>query len=588
MPTESFFTQASLAYLASAGAGKDGKTYSMKPTDGTGDFTFSRGSNLSATRVGADGLIEKGRENLVLQSNQFDTTWTTSSASVTSGQSGYDGSSDAWLLSKSGASGRLFQNLSASGLLTFSVYMKANASTWGLIQIDGSPNDAYAYVDLSNGVFGSTSSHNIIENIENVGSGWYRVSLSINDNVDRVRVWPAETNSASGTSGSIYIQDAQLEVGLAATEYIESGASTGKAGLLEDEPRFDYSGGATCPSLLLEPSRTNLVSHSEYYGSYSFNDMSLSSNATTSPEGLQNAAEIIEGSNNTNHYFRIPNLSWTSGTDVVFSIYLKENTRRYARLRFDATGGNTRVWLDLRTGEITFIDATDSGVCTSSDVGNGWFRYEFKVTPSNTGTGSVQIFTQSVESVSGSLQTTYQGDGASGIYVWGAQVETGSYPTSYIPNHSGGSVTRGADFANVSSLPNTLSDNYSVFLEINRITNNEANNDDFMNFGSASSDRIRLLTYNNGRVRFRLYFNDGTNQSFFTDSGDWNQGNTIKFCITYNNGTLVIYANGVAIHTISQTLNNLVNVTSETQKIKQLLLFNSTLTPSEAITLTTI
>ena len=40
MPTESFFTQASLAYLASAGAGKDGKTYSMKPTDGTGDFTF--------------------------------------------------------------------------------------------------------------------------------------------------------------------------------------------------------------------------------------------------------------------------------------------------------------------------------------------------------------------------------------------------------------------------------------------------------------------------------------------------------------------------------------------------------------------
>ena len=58
------------------------------------------------------------------------------------------------------------------------------------------------------------------------------------------------------SSGSIYIQDAQVEIGLAATDYIESGATTGKAGLLEDEPRFDYSGGATCPSLLLEPSRT--------------------------------------------------------------------------------------------------------------------------------------------------------------------------------------------------------------------------------------------------------------------------------------------------------------------------------------------
>jgi hypothetical protein len=67
MATESFFSSASLAYLASAGAGKDGKAYSIKPTDGTGDFTFSRGSNLAATRVGADGLIEKGRENLLLQ-----------------------------------------------------------------------------------------------------------------------------------------------------------------------------------------------------------------------------------------------------------------------------------------------------------------------------------------------------------------------------------------------------------------------------------------------------------------------------------------------------------------------------------------
>jgi hypothetical protein len=110
------------------------------------------------------------------------------------------------------------------------------------------------------------------------------------------------------------------------------------------------------------------VSNSEYYVSYAFQSASISQNETTSPEGLQNAAELIEDSSNDNHFFRISNLSWTSGTDVVFSIYLKENTRRYARLRFDNSGGNTRAWLDLRTGETTFIDATDSGVCTSVDV----------------------------------------------------------------------------------------------------------------------------------------------------------------------------------------------------------------------------
>jgi len=63
----SFFDDASLVFLPSGQAGKDGKAYSMKPTNGDGDFTFSRGSNLTATRVDSNGLIEKGRENLLLK-----------------------------------------------------------------------------------------------------------------------------------------------------------------------------------------------------------------------------------------------------------------------------------------------------------------------------------------------------------------------------------------------------------------------------------------------------------------------------------------------------------------------------------------
>ena len=62
----SLYKDASLAMIPSAY--KDGKLYSIRPTDGSGDFTFSRGSNLAATRVDVNGLIEKGRENLLLQS----------------------------------------------------------------------------------------------------------------------------------------------------------------------------------------------------------------------------------------------------------------------------------------------------------------------------------------------------------------------------------------------------------------------------------------------------------------------------------------------------------------------------------------
>ena len=60
----SFYNDASLVFLPSGGAGKDVKAYSMKPTNGDGDFDFSRGSNLTATRVDSNGLIEKGREKI--------------------------------------------------------------------------------------------------------------------------------------------------------------------------------------------------------------------------------------------------------------------------------------------------------------------------------------------------------------------------------------------------------------------------------------------------------------------------------------------------------------------------------------------
>ena len=61
-----------------------GKVYSIKPENRRGDFDFTRAS--AATRVGADGNIEKETSNLLLQSNSFDTTWTKDSGiTLTSG-----------------------------------------------------------------------------------------------------------------------------------------------------------------------------------------------------------------------------------------------------------------------------------------------------------------------------------------------------------------------------------------------------------------------------------------------------------------------------------------------------------------------
>src|SRR5210317_1055085 len=136
------FDDSSLAMIPSAV--KDGKLYSIRPTDGSGDFTFSRGSNLAATRVDVNGLIEKGRENLLTYSNDFANDWSFSTTtSRVSGQAGYDGTNDAWLwTAANGTFTRMNQAPSLSGVVTLSVYVKAANTHFVALQPFGA-NEAY-------------------------------------------------------------------------------------------------------------------------------------------------------------------------------------------------------------------------------------------------------------------------------------------------------------------------------------------------------------------------------------------------------------------------------------------------------------
>jgi hypothetical protein len=579
----SFFDDASLAFLPSGAAGKDGKAYSIKPTDGTGDFTFSRGSNLAATRVGADGLIEKGRENLILQSNNFNATWVSSSTTETGGQTGYDGSSDAWLLEKSAISARVEQSITLSGLYAFSVYAKAGTLNWISIGTNASTFSSGCFFDLANGVVGGSGNEVVYKTIESVGSGWYRCIAVLNNPTNNIfRIYPAEgSGDTSGTSGSIYIQDAQLEIGLAATDYIETGATTGKAGLLEDEPRFDYSGGATCPSLLLEPSRTNLVRHSEYIGGLEVGHTpTISIESVTNPEGYSFAYKVVAVSTSS----RVQDNIGTQGNNMVFSGFFK-GTGTATRLRFRNNQGAQVQYNIDSSGDFSlqFEDAANDNYGIE-DYGNGWHRIYFETTTASGGTDNyIQVYPDSE-------------NGTGSVYAWGLQAEQGSYPTSYIPNHSGtGSVTRGADLATILNQSGVIGQTEgTIFFDA------YFDDKDRINFSlsdSTSSNYISIETTGLNSVYASIQQGGATQASIFTSNSFFTEGDRLKCAVAYKTNDFAFYINGTQIGTDTSGLvpacddikfSRYNGTATANQKINQVLLFDTRLSNTDLATLTTI
>ena len=254
----SIYDKSSLVLIPSGT--KSGKVFSQKPVNGDGDFTFSR--STAATRVNADGNIEKETQNLFTYSNTFSSWNQYAGITLTSGQSGYDGTNNAWELEKdaSGPYIAITQSQNASGVVTFSIYAKQG--TLRYLNFYDPVGSAQIWFDLQNGVLNAQVGSRIDTNIEAAGNGFYRCSVTWNaSGTTECRLYPSSSGgSYSNDAGNIYIQDAQLEQGLVARDYIETTTAAVEGGITDNVPRLDYT-DSSCPALLLEPQRTNVLPH---------------------------------------------------------------------------------------------------------------------------------------------------------------------------------------------------------------------------------------------------------------------------------------------------------------------------------------
>jgi hypothetical protein len=541
----------------------EGTLESLKPIDRSGDFTFTRGSNLSATRVNSAGLIEKGRENLLLQSNQFDTTpWSDELlGSLLGGQSGYDGSNDAWLLTKGEYQyRRVLQPLSpsVSGIWTFSVYAKEGTAS--IMNLRDMTNAYRVEFDLSGSGSVSAEFGNIVSKIESVGNGWFRCSATFNSSCSSIAIYVGWNDS---TVSNIYIQDAQLEVGMVATDYIETGASTVKAGILENTPRLDYSGGATEPSLLLEPQRTNLVQYSEGVLSLPQGSATKENDFTqVSPTGYKEG--VVKASNlqgATGDRVAAYTSSITGGNAYSSSMYIKGTEGETVSYQIKRSGG-TYAGSDVKN--ITF-DGT-------------WQRIEATFTSLPDNTGVLMTIINSSE------------DNADVVYIWGVQIEEGSYATSYIPTY-GSSETRSKDSCEKDGFISngiTTSSNFTFYMELEGLGQN-GNPQVYLE--DVSENRILSLNLVGQKNRYGFYSPDASN---YVSTTSHEADGVVKIAVTYDGTNFKEYFNGVEKGTLaaSVTVNmdriNFNKLSSNSIAVYKAILFPTALSNADCITLTTL
>jgi hypothetical protein len=417
---------------------KEGKLYSVIPSDGSGDMSVVRAT--TATRVNSAGLVELVPYNLFTYSQTFSNAdWTKNNVTLTGGQSGYDGSSNAFLLTDNSTNDVhvVRQTPIVSGQYTISVYAKAN--TLNFVWLRGVQNSANvrAWFNLSTGAVGTVET-NGTATIESVGNGWYRCSLTIADFQSGFESYIGASNangtiSYVGSGQSIYIQNAQSNLGLIKPyQRTETRLNI---------PRLDYSNGS-CPSLLVEPQRTNIVTYSEDFSdsSWTKTNCTITANSTISPSGIQNADTI--SSNSASDARVVKSISISPSTTYSFSIYVKKdnNENRFPEfvIRTEFTSYIEQyVQLNTKTGA-TVIRYATSGTSHKVESFGDYWRLILTITGISDSFCKLQIVPAATDVIG-----TFNPQIGS-IVAWGFQGEQGSYPTSYIPTTSA-AVTRNAD-----------------------------------------------------------------------------------------------------------------------------------------------
>jgi len=356
------------------------------------------------------------------------------------------------------------------------------------------------------------------------------------------------------------------------------------AGLIEsvaiNVPRLDYTGGG-CPSILVEPERTNRLLRSEEFNLTWVTILAnVTTNTTTAPNNTVTADKLVATAVSGTHLILQIAAGSVNGTTVTFSVFVQ--AAGLTRIQFvnNATGGGQADFILSGAGTATVVTGVSANI---ENYGNGWYRCIMTYTPTTTGNFNIQI-----RLADSSGNVSFTGNAVDGVSLWGAQIEEGTKPSSYIPTTTA-AVTRNADVISKTGISTLIGQaEGTIFWDVKDLTGSTSSgNPEFAIKNTAFTNWISL-TSNTSALPFRITVRPTS--GIIIDY--YSAITSAKACVKYGTFGATLFVNGVPVATSAVNPNFsfdsiLFRGSLFSYKTNSFALWKTALTDAQCITLTT-
>jgi len=528
------------------------------------DFTFSR--STTGTYTDKEGYIQEMPYNLLQYSEDF-SQWSLNTSGISSIEANYaaspEGLQNAYKVnfivqSDSDLSLSRIHTITGGSTYVYSIYIKGEGTNIG--------KDVVIKSKRQGG--GDSAGTTTTQTLTNE---WKRINFTTTYAANNIN---GRLLISSNDATSCLIYGAQAEEGTSAKTYFPTTTRL-------NMPRVSYLNNSN-GSLILEPQRTNLITYSSDFTQWGNARTTDTANQITSPDGLNNGTLLQQQSGQTNAGSIYFSVSLSSGT-YAQSIFAKKKDKDFI-VCYSANA--ERTYFNLSNGTIGTI--ASGNTAKIEDYGNGWYRCTITYTITS---GGVVAFYLS-DSDNSSVVTD-----SGGVYIYGAQIEAGSYPTTLI-NTSGSSVTRNADVCNNGGDASRFNDNEGVlFFEGSALS--DGTNQRWIAIGSGSNAN-RVSIHFNATNRISCSVRGSSSAIYDANFNIGSQTNNTKAAIKYKDSDYAFFVNGVKVDSqqsgslsFNASLSELAFDSADGGspfygKTKQIQVYSTALSDTELATLTTL